>query len=138
MNRLIQGTLPLIFVGGALGTGARYGVEEALPTAHGGWPWATFIVNLTGALLLGAVLEGLARSGPDTGARRRARLLVGTGFCGAFTTYSTFMLDALTLADDGSSGEAVAYAVITVVVGIGCAGIGMAAARLLIRKPQVR
>lgn len=136
MNRLIQGTLPLIFVGGVLGTGARFGVEETLPTAHGAWPWATFIVNITGALLIGAVLESLLRAGPDTGARRRVRLLVGTGFCGAFTTYSTFMLDTLTLADDGSSGEAVAYAVITVIAGIVCAGVGIAVARRLVRKPQ--
>lgn len=129
--------LGLVFIGGALGTGGRYGVEQWLPAAPGGWPWGTFLVNLVGAYVLGLALESLLRAGPDAGWRRRMRLLVGTGFCGGFTTYSTFMLDTLTLGDDGSPGEAVTYAGVTVILGLACAAGGIATARLLVRKPAV-
>ena len=67
--------------------------ETLLPFEGAGWPWATFMINLAGAFILGALLEGLARSGGDTGWRQRVRLFAGTGFCGAFTTYSTLALE---------------------------------------------
>ena len=63
--------LCLVAIGGASGTAARYAVSLALPSVTGHWPTGTFVVNMTGALVLGALLEGLARRGPDIGRRKR-------------------------------------------------------------------
>lgn len=109
--------LALVFVGGVGGTLARYGLEVAIPFRSPDWPVATFMVNLLGAFVLGLVLENLMRRGPDVGARRRVRLLAGTGFCGAFTTYSTFALEAVLLSRDGHWTTALAYTMSTVVFG---------------------
>lgn len=114
-----------VFVGGVLGTLARYGFETAVPWGGSDWPVATFGVNLVGAFALGILLEVLARRGPDVGARRRIRLLVGTGFCGAFTTYSTFALETVLLTRDGRLTTAIAYAVSTVVLGAVAAWAGI-------------
>src|ERR1700722_3909064 len=78
-------SLALVAVGGAAGSAARYGVSLALPTVTGHWPTGTFGVNMAGAFVLGALLEVLARTGPDVAIRQRTRLLVGVGFCGALT-----------------------------------------------------
>ena len=59
------GAIALVALGGIVGTAARYGFARAVPTPSGGWPWATFIVNLVGAFVLGALLEALARSDAD-------------------------------------------------------------------------
>lgn len=81
--------LGLVFVGGTVGTLARWGTGRLLP-ADQPWPWAILVVNLVGSFVLGAVLDHLTALGPDAGRRRAARLLLGVGFCGAFTTYSSF------------------------------------------------
>lgn len=117
--------LALVFGGGVLGTLARYGVENALPHRSPDWPLATFGINIVGAFVLGLLLESLVRRGPDTGVRRRARLLCGTGFCGAFTTYSTFALETVNLGQDGHLPTALAYAVSTVVLGAAAAWGGI-------------
>ncbi|MDQ2725949.1 MAG: CrcB family protein [Actinomycetota bacterium] len=111
-----------------VGTPARYAIAEALPNSGHGIPTATFITNLTGALLLGALLEGLARGGPDEGRRHSARLLAGTGICGAYTTYSTFAVDSDQLLRAHRIGLAVAYALATVVLGLVATGLGIALA----------
>jgi CrcB protein len=85
-----------VAAGGAVGTLLRALAEETLP-ARGGFPVATLGVNLIGAFLLGALLETLARRGPDTGRRRMLRLGLGTGVLGGFTTYSTLAVEAATL-----------------------------------------
>lgn len=118
----------LVAVGGVLGAPARYAISEALPSSGRAFPTATFITNLTGALILGALLEGLARLGPDEGRRRSARLLVGTGLCGAYTTYSTFAVDTDQLLRADRVGVAVAYALGTVVLGLFATGLGIALA----------
>ena len=86
-------SLAWVFAGGVVGTALRYLIEDLLPHDPSGWPWATFLINLAGAFILGALLEGLARLGDDSGWRQRARLCAGTGGCGAFTTYSTLALE---------------------------------------------
>ena len=89
-----------VFFGGLLGAPARYLVEEALGDG-GGFPLATFVVNVVGALALGLLLESLVLAGAETSMRRRVRLGLGTGFLGAFTTYSSFAVEIELLADGG-------------------------------------
>jgi fluoride exporter len=117
-----------VFAGGVIGTGLRYAVESALPHDRAGWPWATFLVNLSGALVLGVLLEGLARAGQDTGWRQRVRLLAGTGGCGAFTTYSTLALEISTLGAGGHPATALCYGLASVAGGVVMAWLGIAAA----------
>lgn len=120
-----------VAIGGIAGTAARYGLALALPTPVAGWPWATFVANLVGAFILGVLLEGLARSGPDAGLRRRIRLLAGTGFCGSLTTYSTFAVEADLLLRDRAVGVAAGYLAASLLGGAlaAAAGIAIAAPR---------
>jgi len=114
-----------IFAGGIAGTALRYYIEKALPHDGASWPWATFLINLTGALVLGGLLEGLARLGEDSGWRRRARLCAGTGFCGAFTTYSAFALEIVVLGRGGHFATAASYGLLSVVGGVITAWLGI-------------
>lgn len=83
--------LALVLLGGTLGTSAREALTLAVPPVAG-LPAALLLANLAGALLLGVLLESLARRGPDLGARRSLRLLLGTGALGGFTSYSALSL----------------------------------------------
>jgi CrcB protein len=119
----------LVAGSGMVGAAARIGAGVTHPSPAETWPWTTFAVNLIGAFLLGGLLEALARAGADTGWRQRVRLLAGTGFCGAFTTYSTLAVEVDLLARDGRVGTALLYLLSTVGIGAVCttAGIGLAA-----------
>jgi fluoride exporter len=104
-----------ILAGGAAGALARAGVGEALPHARGGWPWATFLVNLGGAALLAWLTTRLTEMTAPT---RYVRFLLGTGLCGALTTFSTFQVETLRLAKDGHGGMAAAYAAASIAAGM--------------------
>jgi CrcB protein len=117
----------LVFGGGVVGTAARYAVGEVV-APWGVWPAATFCVNVVGAFLLGVLLEALGRRGPDVGVRQRLRLLLGTGFLGAFTTYSTLAVETDLLLREGYASVAVAYSAGSVVVGFFASMLGIWAA----------
>ena len=123
-----------VFAGGVVGTALRYYGEVLLPHDGASWPWATFVINLLGAFVLGSLLEALARLGDDSGWRLRARLLAGTGGCGAFTTYSTFALEAVQLTRHGHAGTAVAYGLVSVVGGVLTAWLGIVVASAVHRR----
>lgn len=129
--------LLLVVVGGAFGALARYGLGLALP-APGGWPLPTLLINLFGPLALGALLEGLSRRGPDAGSLRILRLLLGTGFMGAFTTYSTLAMDAVHLFDSGRSLAAFAYLGASLFGGVLAAVAGIWLAALWHRRAAAR
>jgi CrcB protein len=105
----------LIAAGGAAGTGLRYLITMVVP-AWAGVPVATFGINIVGALLLGVLLELLAKHGLDTGWSRHVRLGVGTGALGGFTTYSALAVETATLAAT-HPGRAIAYGLGTVIIG---------------------
>ncbi len=118
--------IALVGVGGLLGAPLRYQLGVWFPHASGEWPLTTFVINIVGAFLLGLLLEGLTRLGPDTGLRRRVRLTVGTGVLGAFTTYSTLAVDTDLLLRDHHWSTAVGYAFGTVLVGLVATAAGIA------------
>jgi len=125
-HRRHPGVLLAISVGGIAGTLARYGVGRALTVGAGGFPWATFTVNMTGAFALGVVLTLLLARWP---ADRYVRPFVAIGFIGAYTTFSTFMVDADVLAKDGHVGTALVYLVASLVGGLAAVGTGVVLTR---------
>lgn len=125
---LAPGFIALVFVGGAAGSLTRYGLDELLGTTTG-LPVATLTVNLAGAFALGVLIEWLSFRGSDLGHRRAARLLLGTGFLGGFTTYSALAVEAEGLLRDGRVGLALTYALTTIVVGLAASAAGVLTTR---------
>lgn len=123
----------LVGAGGCLGTLLRALLEGAFGAGHGRLPWATLTINLVGSVVLGLLLEGLARTGNDEGLRKGIRLGVGTGVIGGFTTYSSFAVEADRLIGGGSPVMGLAYAVVSVAAGVLCAAAGIVVARRLFR-----
>ena len=106
--------LAAIFVGGFVGAVARAELATALPTHPGEWPWATFIVNIAGAFLVGYFTTRLQEPLPLSSYRRP---LLGTGFCGGLTTFSTMQVELLQMLDADELGLAAAYALVSIAVG---------------------
>lgn len=113
--------------GGAVGAVARYVVSLAMPAALGQFPWGTFAVNVSGSVALGFVLILLLERFPRG---RLARPVVGAGFLGAYTTFSTFMVDAVELVHAGRPVTAISYVLASLIGGLVAVWMGMAAARL--------
>lgn len=112
--RGLRGVRGAVAIGGALGGLGRVGVALALPTIEG-WPLATLLVNVTGALLLGLLLA--------TTDDPRLRALLGTGVLGAWTTFSALAVELETLLRTAPA-VAVAYAAVTLAAGLGAARLG--------------
>lgn len=115
-----------IFVGGAIGAALRTSLSQLSPTTAGHWPWVTFSLNVAGCFLLGYFVTRLQERLPVTAYRRP---FLGTGFCGALTTFSTFELDLLKLIDAGDLGLAGAYAAASVAAGFAGMTLGTALVR---------
>ncbi|GAA1141646.1 CrcB protein [Kitasatospora gansuensis] len=117
----------LVAAGAAVGAPLRYLTDLLLRARYGaGFPWGTLAVNVGGSLLLG-VVAGVCSA--------RGQLLLGTGLCGALTTYSTFSYDLLRLTEGGGGGgargRAAGYLLATLVAGIGAAWVGAGLAGVL-------
>lgn len=124
------GTVAWVVLGGTVGTAVRDALEAAFG-ARGEVPWATLAINVSGALLLGLLLEWLLHAGPDEGGRRTARLAVGTGVLGGYTTYSTFVLESVSLAGAGQGWLALGYDALSLGMGFLAALCGVALGRRL-------
>ena len=106
--------LAAIAAGGALGSLLRTGLAVAFPVSSPGWPWVTLAVNVAGAFALGYFVTRLQERLPLSAYRRP---LLGTGFCGALTTFSTVQVELLELIDHHAYGKALSYAAVTVAAG---------------------
>ncbi|MDF3299247.1 fluoride efflux transporter CrcB [Streptomyces tropicalis] len=112
----------LVAAGAVIGAPLRYLTDRVVQSRHDTvFPWGTFVVNVTGCLVLG-LLTGAVSAGE---AGRHLQLLLGTGLCGALTTYSTFSYETLRLTETGAGLYAAANAVGSVVAGLGAAFAGV-------------
>ncbi|EST33653.1 chromosome condensation protein CrcB [Streptomycetaceae bacterium MP113-05] len=118
----------LVIAGAAVGAPLRYLTDRAVQKRHDTvFPWGTFTVNVVGCLLLGA-LTGAVTYGS---ASHSLQLLLGTGLCGALTTYSTFSYETLRLAETGARLFAAANVIAGVIAGLGAVFVGLALAEAL-------
>ncbi|MER6114628.1 fluoride efflux transporter CrcB [Streptomyces sp. NPDC001743] len=118
----------LVITGAAVGAPLRYLTDRAVQSRHDTvFPWGTFVVNVSGCLVLG-LLTGAVTAGA---ASSHVQLLLGTGLCGALTTYSTFSYETLRLAEGGARFYAAANAGVSVIAGLGAAFAGVAIAEAL-------
>jgi fluoride exporter len=112
----------LLAVAAAAGAVVRYVTDTACVQKFGArWPIGTFVVNVIGAFALG-LLTGLVL---HHGLSHNTKAVLGTGFCGAFTTYSTFSFEAARLAQERRSMAAAGYVALTLAVGLSAAAAGL-------------
>ena len=119
-----------MFAGGCAGAVLRAALAESLDAGRGDWPWATLIVNVAGAFMLGLFITRLQERLPPSAYRRP---LLGTGLCGALTTFSTVQVEVLWMLDAGRAGLAALYVLTSVVTGL----LAVALATNLVRRPEV-
>lgn len=123
-----------VFLGGCLGGWVRYGITETWPTRTGRFPWATFGVNVAGAFVLALVIVFAA----DVVSSRYLRPLVGTGFCGALTTFSSIVVTTDLLFAHHHPGTAVTYLAASIVAGLAAAALGLVIGRAVAAKRRDR
>jgi CrcB protein len=114
--------LAAIAAGGALGALARHGVQAALPTPSGGFPWATFLANVSGCLLIGVLMVVVTEVRT---AHRLVRPFLGVGVLGGYTTFSTYVVDTLRTVAAGAPVTALAYLGATLVAALLAVVAGM-------------
>ncbi|MET8631751.1 fluoride efflux transporter CrcB [Streptomyces sp. NPDC004680] len=116
----------LVIAGAVIGAPARYLTDRAVQSRHDTvFPWGTFTVNVVGCLTLGFITGAVIASGVSS----NVQLLIGTGLCGALTTYSTLSYETLRLAEQGARFFAATNAVASIVAGLGTAFTGAALAQ---------
>jgi CrcB protein len=119
-----------VCAGGFLGAIARAALSEALPSAPDTWPWPTFLVNLAGAFLLAYTVVRLQERLPLSAYRRP---FLGTGFCGALTTFSAMQIELIRMLDAHDYVLAATYTIVSVALGLGCIGV----ATNLVRRTRI-
>lgn len=118
--------LAAMAAGGALGALARYGISTAMPAPAGTFPWATFVVNVSGCVLIGVLMVILTEL---TAPHPLARPFLGVGVLGGYTTFSTSVVEVQRLVTAGTAGTALAYLVGTALTTLAAAYLGTALAR---------
>ncbi len=119
--------LLLVFLGGGLGSAARYLISKNLNIAGFPFPFGTFAVNITGSLLLGFILGLALRSGQLS---NNTLLFLATGFCGGFTTFSTFAVENQGLLKSGDYFNFALYTFGSITVGFSAIFVGLYLSKL--------
>jgi len=116
-------TIGVVALGGAVGATMRYGVNVgAVHYLGSGYPWGTMIVNIMGSLFMGIMIGKFAQMDQVS---QGVKILLTTGFLGAFTTFSTFSLDFVNLWERGAMLQAVGYMMFSVVMGVVALALGL-------------
>ncbi|MEU5538188.1 fluoride efflux transporter CrcB [Streptomyces sp. NPDC020362] len=123
----------VVAVGGALGATARYALALAWPTPAGGFPWATFLINVVGCAVIGVFMVLITEV---WAAHRLVRPFFGTGVLGGFTTFSTYAVDIRNLVGAGHPRTGLAYLAATLVAALAAVWLASAAARLVFTRRQ--
>ena len=119
----------MVLLGAAVGAPLRFLIDRAVQSRHDSvFPWGTFTVNVTACAILGLVTgaASAAAVSPNT------QLLLGTGLCGALSTYSTFSFETLRLAETGSRSFAAANVGVSIVAGLGAAFLASTVAQAVL------
>ncbi len=110
-------TLLLVMLGAAAGAPSRWALDRSVQVRHPSlFPWGTFTINIVGSLVLGLVLAAAAPASLVA--------LLGVGFCGGFTTFSTFSFEAVRMSEQGHGNRAVVYVAASLAVGLAAASLG--------------
>lgn len=125
---LQRDVLAAVACGGVVGVLLRYGLGELAGPAGRGWPWTTFLENLTGSLLLGVLLVAVLERGRG---HRLARPFLGVGVLGSFTTMSAYGFETQQMLLAGQDAQAAGYVAATLVGGLAAVFLGVRAARAL-------
>lgn len=132
--RFAPGLVAAVAAGGAAGTVLRAAIERALPPGASGFPWATLLVNIAGSSVIGLVIVvALERAGPS----RYLRPLVGTGFCGGLTTFSTFAVETDRLIRAGRVGVAFVYVGASLAAGLVAVTAAAGVARSVLNRGEL-
>lgn len=123
--------LAAVFAGGGLGALARAALSTVVVRDPHHWPWSTFTVNIVGAFLVGYFITRLLERLPLSSYRRP---LLGTGFCGGLTTFSTMQVETLKMIEHGHWTLAVVYTVTSIVLGF----LAVHLATALVRRVRIR
>jgi CrcB protein len=126
MPRFDRRELAAIYAGGVLGALARVSLAQAFPVQVPSWPWTTFAINVSGSFLLAYVATRLRERLPPSTYRRP---LLGTGFCGAYTTFSTVQVEVLKMLDHDRYGMAIAYVAASLAAGLAAVWVATAMVR---------
>ncbi|TDD87704.1 fluoride efflux transporter FluC [Actinomadura rubrisoli] len=130
LRRAPWAVLAAVSAGGVLGALARYGLISAFPYAPGEFPWAVFWINVSGCLLIGALMVLVTEV---RRAHRLVRPFLGTGVLGGFTTFSTYVVDIQKALEDGSARVGLAYLAATITAALAAVFTGARLARLAAR-----
>jgi CrcB protein len=125
-DRRLLRVIGVISLGGVAGALSRYALSVAFPTATGAFPWTIFAVNVSGCFAIGVLIVAVEDVWP---AKPLLRPFLGTGFLGGYTTFSTYVVDAVHLDSAGKVGAALAYLGGTLVAALTAVYVGMVATR---------
>ena len=135
LRRAPWAVLGVISCGGALGALARYGLSVAWPHHAGRFPWATFVTNVSGCLLIGVLMVLVVEA---AAAHRLLRPFLGVGVLGGYTTFSTYTVDIQQLVAAGAARTALLYLAGTLLAALAAVYAGITGTRLALRSVRGR